>query len=70
MALETTVAYLVAVGLPLWLVVEQIVSWWLFTRQEPAGSRAGSDSPAAAESGRSMMPGAAYGPPGDVRRAA
>jgi hypothetical protein len=68
MALETTVAYLVAVGLPLWLVVEQIVSWWMFRREEPTGTRAGSDDPVAVESG--MMPGVAYEPPGDVRHAA
>ena len=70
MALETTVAYLVAVGLPLWLVVEQLLSWWMFRRQEPTGTRAGSYETVAVESGRTMTPRAAFGPPGDARRAA
>ncbi len=70
MALETTVAYLVAVGLPLWLVVEQVVSWWMFRRQEATGTGVGSDHAVAVEPGRTMTPGVAFGSPGDARRAA
>ena len=70
MALETTVAYLVAVGLPLWLLVEQLMSWWMFKHQGPTRTQVGSDDSVAVESGRTMTPRAAFGPPGDARRAA
>lgn len=51
MAMETVVGLLVALIVPIWLVVEQVLKWKVLAARgvpEPASGRAGSPAPAVA----------------------
>jgi len=68
MAVDEVLAYLVALSLPLWILGEYVVAWWVFRRES---RQEGPEHLTSAGSGRPATDGpAGVGPSEAARRAA